>query len=1709
MAGQTFVQSAVDKLRSKLLDLSGRNSLISFRHSDRSRRQVRIVDLTPDTAFQMLEDGKSIEIAALPLPTSEPEDEQTSGFAAALDAAKQQDAEYLATMKELGDNPPVKPALRAEAALRDRVRAALGMPPVVRDQLVSREEQAKELGINPSTELPTGPTRRRRRGQARILQTLLYPEELERKLSGVFEQARLSESETGINTLFAAFGFLEWYENESSAEPIFSPILLYPLVISREIKDGKYVYSVASRGEDVSVNICLQERLKRDFGIQPIELCEDETPEQYLARLTDAVSDQRAWKLRHNLTIGFFSFAKLAMFHDLNPVGLAGISDEAVLSRLILGDEKAEPSFAEDYEVDEPALQEKLRAMIHDADSSQLSAVVDVLDGKDLVIEGPPGTGKSQTITNIIAAALAEGKSVLFIAEKRAALEVVKKRLDEAGLGTFCLELHSNKTRKTDVLKSLEQRLQERRTVARTGVLDSLLGDQQSIRTALGEYISALNTTFGELGKTLHDISWRYLRLRREYPDMPPKLSSVSVERCEQMTQAALESKLSILRTLERHLAANLADHPRVVTHPWYGLANPLHTPAECETLVQVCKRAVGRLDALSRAAAQMKVIGSEFSAASLQEIQAALRRVNATTELLDLKPLPDLIERCADDAALTVILRSLQSTKDLWSVTERLSGISGGRPTDALSAEEIADVASRAATVGFSGLRIEEFDLAADRVRRDLEALQEVVDFCESLRTRAGLAAGLTVGYSTLLFTSVDLLKNAQQVLKHRRDDVLLEDNAETLSKIGRVAEELREKRESLSAVLVLERLTASSELDRSAETLRRSNFWSYFKREYWAARRAYFEVARSKERCAVTVMAERLESCARFLDAKAAFEAAAEYRTLLGPLYAGIDSDPEPLVNTNRWAADVRKALPGFDDLALKLRQVLFTAPSQQLEALGSMSGHPRFKIVRDALEALAEAPAKNLSAILQKAQEKDAAVVELLERTRKLDLPVPTSIASFGEIEKLLRKRDDLLSEAKKADAVCKEALGKHHPITRENIEAIQRTQGYVDSVRAADIPDTLRCALLKATAQQPLREVLSDLPRLEEAASAAALELRQLDEMRPIELGDDGPETRAALEASSTQPVPALRARIAAALEQSEGLPALVDYLKTEETAVHQGLKPILALYRDGKCSPKNLDVAFEIALYGSLLKRASAKYPSFGKSVGFEFDELRSRFRRTDEQILDLYRKNLRSTLLSTPIREGVSAGRASELTERGLIQHEVAKERKHLPIRQLLARAGTAIKQMKPCFMMSPLSVAQFLKQDFTFDLVVMDEASQLRPEEALGAILRGKQAVVVGDPKQLPPTNFFNFTDNVALAEDEDPDLEFDQESIMELALRALRARRLKWHYRSKHESLIAFSNHHFYDRDLIVFPSPHHRNEAFGIRYEAIDGVYDKSRNIKEAQATVDAAVEFMGKRPDRSLGIVAMNQPQRDLIAEMLDDRARHDAVVQDYMAKWEKTLEPLFVKNLENVQGDERDVIFISTVYGSDAGGHFHQRFGPINGAMGHRRLNVLFTRAKYQMTIFTSLQPDRISVDNKSSAGLRALKQFLTYAKTGRLESIPNLDPTREPDSEFEIFVMRELRDRGYKVVPQVGVAGYWIDLAVQDPKMPGRFILGIECDGATYHSAKSARDRDKTRQEVLEDLGWEIHRIWSTDWFQHTQRELKRLLAALPPPVAA
>lgn len=561
-----------------------------------------------------------------------------------------------------------------------------------------------------------------------------------------------------------------------------------------------------------------------------------------------------------------------------------------------------------------------------------------------------------------------------------------------------------------------------------------------------------------------------------------------------------------------------------------------------------------------------------------------------------------------------------------------------------------------------------------------------------------------------------------------------------------------------------------------------------------------------------------------------------------------------------------------------------------------------------------------------------------------------------------------------------------------------------------------------------------------------------------------------------------------------------------YNAARDAAVGLGLADLVARFEIGELGRDELSPAFE-ASYAREWFVSVANSVEAIRTFNAEIHESQiERFRRLDTDTISMARLVVAGRLASSAPSASV---RASSQSEVGILRRELEKKRRHMPTRRLVERLPNLLPKLKPCFLMSPLSVAQFLDPSMPkFDIVVFDEASQIPVWDAVGAIARGTEVIVVGDSKQLPPTSFFRTLEGGDEADIDEDDVE-DMESILkECNASGIPALRLKWHYRSRHESLIAFSNYHYYQNELMTFPSPEERSPSMGVTFRHVpEGVYDRGgtrTNRVEAERVVAEVVRMLLDPDDTdSIGIVTFNQAQQTLIQDLLDaQRREHPEIERFFTAESE---EPVFVKNLENVQGDERDTIIFSVGYGPDKSGRPSMNFGPLNKEGGERRLNVAVTRAKRRLIVYSSMTSDMIDLRRTRVTGVVHFKQFLDYAERGpeSLEEFTGHAMPAKADTRFEHALRDRLVERGYEVDERVGCAGYRIDLAIRDRKKPGRYLLGIECDGGQYRAASTARDRDRTRPAVLRGLGWNLIRIWSTQWHVSPEKCLAQIDAAV------
>ncbi|MEH2363881.1 DUF4011 domain-containing protein [Nostoc sp.] len=569
-----------------------------------------------------------------------------------------------------------------------------------------------------------------------------------------------------------------------------------------------------------------------------------------------------------------------------------------------------------------------------------------------------------------------------------------------------------------------------------------------------------------------------------------------------------------------------------------------------------------------------------------------------------------------------------------------------------------------------------------------------------------------------------------------------------------------------------------------------------------------------------------------------------------------------------------------------------------------------------------------------------------------------------------------------------------------------------------------------------------------------------------------------------------------------LAQSE-LPYFQEWLTYKETyqkLENLGNNKFLDALRESKIQPEQWFPVLEKRIYQICLDAILARKPEL-KNFNLEVHERQIKeFSKLDYNQLDTAIKRLKQLHVQRWQNWEKTSVALAELPN---LKREATKKSRHLPIRKLLNDTQKGIpnlvKALKPCWMMSPLSVSQYINPDVIhFDVLIFDEASQLRTEDVVPSIIRSNQVIVIGDNKQLPPTSFFSTGDSQEDIDDED---DASYESVLDECSKFMFGHMLKWHYRSQDERLIAFSNRHFYESKLVTFPNPV-QNPDLGVSFRHVpDGVYDRGKrrdNRIEAQKVAQLTLEHFQLFPEQSLGIIAFSEAQADAIQEQIEILGKDHPTLETFCSD---NSPQFFLKALENVQGDERDAILLSVGYARDEQGKLSLNFGPLNRQGGERRLNVAVTRAKSKITLVSSIVAGDIDKTRTQSKGVKLLYDYLEYAASGgeRLQGNSYTDRL-DFDSPFEEDVYHALVQQGYTIRTQVGCSGYRIDLGVVNSDRPGEFLLGIECDGASYHSSPTARDRDRLRQQVLERLGWKIHRIWSTDWFRNKPVQVRLLI---------
>jgi very-short-patch-repair endonuclease len=1411
--------------------------------------------------------------------------------------------------------------------------------------------------------------------------------------------------------------------------------------------------------------------------------------EHYLAAVSEVVRPFNRWRIRPFLTLAAFSFARIAMYQDLDaakwPAEAGGPETHPLVKPMLRAGaddgENIGASFADEYEIDLPEVERLAPILLHDADSSQHSAIIDAMQGRNLVIEGPPGTGKSQTIANLIANVVHRGGAVLFVSEKMAALDVVKSRLERVGLGDFCLALHSTGAKPAAVIQALRKR--EAMPAPHVRAAEDVDAQARRAKQELGTHIRAMHETAGPRGETVHALIGRLAELARVLPRLPAMLRGRALEFPHSLTAVATMEARERLEALEAAAAAPERPDWNPAKSRFKILDRADLFPDEQESLLVDLGRIAAEAGQLESTVEDLAARFANAPPATLSTLRNFLTRVDALPdpgELVDRTVLrqlssPDLVRDLAWIADAADVLQTSAA---------RLSATGLGDPAAArpdnlsaavevarrlgLMAERVGDVAGHAQSAKAATDMLSE----NGRIAAELAAILLLGDDpdCSALRLACGIPG---------LAAEVD-----PNWLQHRRPG--LERHLSVLEEATKRQAAIEERARRIAERLDLVTTTAIR-LRTAAASLRGGGLFDFMRRDVTHAKRLFTSSWRSGSLPRRSDWAAHLEEAAAVAEAIESFRLDKAIRAALG---FGADPLGIPLRQITLaadWQRRVGEVFSGEDMGTARLRDTFLALDEASLLRVAALAGPAR--ALRATLEEANVGGGQSWAALCRAKSERAEALGQLARLLTGLGLRPEVALADLEALAECAEwwRRASVNLASKRAQSI--------RGVSASSAQRLRATAAFAASLYE----------LAPAAAATLLADGWSDAVAVLRASAERAKVLSTAFAAALSSVADLG--LHAFAQTAPDRPFKTVRAGAEELLSAATELPAYLSFATTRAAcAEHAMAGPVLVAFEAAGEPLAHLPEALDWLVAWAVVRRHAEGSRAIFNRSGVQLSVLRQSFASADIERKRLDAIKVAAAARRRPVPRGSSAGSRREWTDGALLQNEFAKQSRHIPVRDLLGRAGDAVLALTPCLMMSPLTVAQYLRPGrIAFDLVVMDEASQIKPEDALGALLRGRQTVIVGDPKQLPPTSFFDRAlDDGDGSEGDDEQLSADDmvvaESVLDLAIRAFRpARRLRWHYRSQHESLIAFSNRAFYDDNLVIFPSAQAPSETLGIEFVQVHGRWSERVNAEEASAVADAVARFMHRHPELSHGVVSMNQPQRELIEAEIDRLTAGDSEAARYREIWEEKFEPPFVKNLENVQGDERDVIFISLGWGRTPTGAWHQRFFPVNRREdGHRRLNVLFTRAKRKVVLFSSLQPEDIVVDPlKTAPGVRVLRDYLSYAREGRLER--GITGDGEAESPFEASVANALRARGHNVALQVGVAGYRIDLAVRHPEMPEHFVLGIECDGAAYHSAKSARDRDRLRQEALERLGWRLTRVWSTDWFRDPVSQAERL----------
>lgn len=1513
------------------------------------------------------------------------------------------------------------------------------------------------------------------------------------------DKAKTAHEEQGINILYAAFGFLEWKEAAHPNTTISSPLILVPVVISCESITDPYKLSLHE--DEIVFNPTLAYKMENDFGLElPSFDSANDDISTFLKDINKKVS-KSGWKVNQNVCLALLSFQRINMYKDIENRALI-ISNNSIVKALA-GEgnvDLSEVDSIEGYNHDEDPVSDIFQVV--DADSSQLDAIEMSKSGVSFVLQGPPGTGKSQTITNIIAEALANDKKVLFVSEKMAALEVVYNRLSNVGLSEFCLVLHSNKANKREFMDSLQTVIDLKPIAIKDSALYKLkkLEDR---RARLNEYVEELHRKIQPLGQSAFEANGWLAKLA-SVPSINFSLSEINISKISKEELYDLRLTITELVKMKEKLTEDYEENT------W---RNSLITTLNHETRHQLS----ADLDTIIEKVSDYIDDTCDFEKENF---------ISCDVSANNLDKFVDFINYCCSASVFPVewidrknikkLVNDATEAKQRKQRENELEEILTNSVNDSFFAVDASELkACVSDKIASAQMQLNEQYSNTDSL---LDSIDSTIELLES--ANAGLndeAELLDVISDDLQLSKLDSQSEIENVASFVKNySYNIKPNNfwfESEWKDKETRDNCLNKAQHLVSDIISSRAAVTGRYEKDILTIdykpiltrMRTDYTSSFLRMFKSSYKADMKMIRAY--CKTPTKKLSYEELLDVLDKikahnetlEAMQENKTEFEKYLGGWFVG-------------EATDFSKIKQAFIEFEKILKMYKGKVPDEIRQEL--LAGYNVDKYSSEA-EKLVE-----LSS--------NASIMEFVEMDRNVDLTsqIKNLIENLEELKASLVDCREKLNVVKNNSTVefgwagCYEKVCQMEELQAlkkqdENYQSILKrefTYLYKDDETDWDIIIHLLNWFIKYREMADDMDINSQFSEVlatdEDAANRIKAFAEYLEKFKNEiqQTLNSFVSSFSEEEGLGNRSLSDILAKAKRCQNNFEGLEDWIDFKNASTKCKEAGLSDFIDKILNARIDAKLYEAVFMKKFQRTWLDYVMKDLPEVKSFRGKNHSDVIEEFKKLDEEQLVIARSRIREKLINN--LPNVSSFTSSQ-DEVGILLHELGKQRKIMPVRKLFDSIPILLPRLKPCMMMSPLSVSQFIQsENYMFDMVIFDEASQVKTENAIGAISRGKQVIIAGDVHQLPPTNFFATSVFGSDEYEEDEDDSEAYESILDESNTVMPQLTLKWHYRSRNEELIAFSNSKIYNNSLITFPSPSENVSSEGVEYIYVEnGLYQRSgkrNNPVEAKKVVDIIFEQITKYPERSLGVITFSEAQQRCVEAELIARRLANPMYEQFFAEGKK--EAFFIKNLENVQGDERDTIVFSIGYGkSNPLEELRMHFGPLNQSGGYRRLNVAITRAKYAIKLVGSILPSDMRITDSTPRGVKLLRDYIEFAQQGAVTLRNQISRTDSVDtnSPFENAVYDFLVNNGFKVKTQVGCSGYRIDMAVVHPELEGRYVLGIECDGASYHSSRTARERDRLRQNVLENMGWKLYRIWSTDWIKDPITEGKHLLEAV------